>query len=189
VRHFEGGMSVVLAAPEGSERFRAAKLHVWKKHETLIDDNVIANVFESQKRRLNALFARFVETEGQLDFVRRDEARLEREKSELLRSGLVQHETISAYSHRVTELEASIHALNDVVIEYTQQVLANERLARENEDVGAINQQLRGELDRVGSESKLLRVEIQRLNGLLEMIYRSRTWKVHTMVEKLRGRG
>lgn len=189
VRHFEGGTSVVLAAPEGSDRFRAAKLQVWKKHAALIDDHVIANVFESQKQKTNALFSQFVETQGQLDFVRRDSARLEREKAQLLHNGMEQHEAISAYSHRVRELEASLEALNDIMIEYTQQVIGNERLARENDEVRASHQQAHAEIERLHGESGLLRVEIQRLNGLLEMIYGSRTWKMHTLVEKLRGRG
>ncbi len=189
VRHFEGGTSVVLAAPEGSDRFRAAKLRVWKKHEALIDDNVVANVFESQKQKANALFSQFVETQGQLDFVRRDSARLEREKAQLLHSGMEQHETISAYSHRVRELEASLEALNDIMIEYTQQVIGSERLARENDEIRTAYQQAHAEIERLHSDSGLLRVEIQRLNGLLEMIYSSRTWKTHTLLEKLRGRG
>jgi LmbE family N-acetylglucosaminyl deacetylase/glycosyltransferase involved in cell wall biosynthesis len=182
VRHFEGGSSVVLAAPEGSERFRAAKLQLWKKHEALIDDNVIADAFEAQKQRLGTWFSQFVEALGRLDFALRDAARLEREKKVLLQSGLQQQETINAYSHRVTQLEASLDALNDLIIEYTQQVLGSERLARENDEIRATGQQTHAELERT-------RVEIQRLNGLLEMIYGSRTWKIHTLLEKLRGRG
>lgn len=180
VRHFEGGTSVVLAAPEGSERFRAAKLQVWKKHEALIDDNVIANVFERQKHKLGSLYTQLVETKGVADHASGDIERLEREKIDLLRRGGEQNEQLIAYSHRVRELEASIAALDDVVIEYTQHVLENDRLKRENDDIRGTNAQSHAELER-------LRVEIDRLNGLLGMIYRSRTWKVHTMLEKLRG--
>jgi len=189
VRHFEGGTSVVLAAPEGSERFRAAKLQVWKKHDALIGSNVIANAFESQKHRLGALFSDLVEARGQIDFAHRDSARMEREKNELLQSRMEQHETISAYSHRVQALEASLATLNNILDQYTQQVVANERLARENAESRAANQRSSDEIERLHGDKALLRVEIQRLNGLLEMIYRSRTWKVHTLLEKLRGRG
>jgi LmbE family N-acetylglucosaminyl deacetylase/glycosyltransferase involved in cell wall biosynthesis len=196
VRHFEGGTSVVLAAPEGSERFRAAKLQVWKKHEALLGNNTIANAFESQKRKLGAMFSQLVETEGRADLARHDSARLEREKNELLQSRMEQHETISAYSHRVQELEASVATLNNILAEYTQQVLANERLAIKNDEIRAANQQagdeiehLRGDNALLRGDNTLLRVEIQRLNGLLEMIYRSHTWKAHTLLEKLRGRG
>jgi chromosome segregation ATPase len=182
VRHFEGGTSVVLAAPEGSARFRAAKLQVWNKHAALIDNDLIANVFERQKHELGSLYSQTVETKGQLDDALRNVARLEREKSDLLRRGGEQHEQLIAYSHKVRELEASLAALDDVVIEYTQQVIEHERLARENHEIRATNEHSHFELER-------LRVEIGRLNGLLEMIYRSRTWKLHKAVEKLRGRG
>ena len=45
VRHFEGAGSIVLTSPEGSERFRQAKLQVWKKHASLISNETFANVF------------------------------------------------------------------------------------------------------------------------------------------------
>ncbi|HKR65279.1 MAG TPA: PIG-L family deacetylase [Thermoanaerobaculia bacterium] len=182
VRHFEGGTSVLLAAPEGSEQFRAAKLQAWKKHESLLGNDVIANAFERQKRELGSTYSNLVEAMGRNDAMELDAARLEREKNELLQRGLEQHEKISAYSHRVTELEAGLRALDDLVIEYTQQVTAVERLSRENEQLRGTNHQSHVELER-------LRVEIARLNGLLDMIYRSRTWQMHTMIEKLRGRG
>ena len=31
--------------------------------------------------------------------------------------------------------------------------------------------------------------EITRLQGLLDTIYRSRTWKLHSIVERMKGRG
>ena len=37
--------------------------------------------------------------------------------------------------------------------------------------------------------SAALYAEIARLQGLLDLIYNSRTWKLHTMVEKMKGRG
>jgi hypothetical protein len=57
-----------------------------------------------------------------------------------------------------------------------------ERLTRETVDLRAVNADAARALEQ-------MRVEISRLNGLLEMIYRSKTWKVHTTLEKLRGRG
>jgi LmbE family N-acetylglucosaminyl deacetylase/glycosyltransferase involved in cell wall biosynthesis len=182
VRHFEGGTSVVLAAPEGSARFRAAKLQVWNKHAALIDDDLIANVFERQKHALGSLYSQDVGTKGQLDDALRNITRLEREKSDLIRRGAEQHEQLIAYSHKVRELETSLAALDDVLIEYTQKVIEADRLAHENHEIRMANEHSHAELER-------LHVEIGRLNGLLEMIYRSRTWKLHKAVEKLRGRG
>jgi glycosyltransferase involved in cell wall biosynthesis len=181
VRHFEQGSSIVLAAPEGSDRFRAAKLQVWQKHAALLGNDVFANVFERQKQRMGALFSDLVTTKGQIDGAQIENARLDREKHELIRQGADTNNLINGYALRVRELEGSLSALNDLVIDYTEKVMECERVVRENDALRATNHASHVELER-------LRVEIQRLNGLLDMIYSSRTWKLHTMLERLRGR-
>jgi LmbE family N-acetylglucosaminyl deacetylase/glycosyltransferase involved in cell wall biosynthesis len=182
VRHFEGGSSVVLAAPEGSERFRAAKLQVWHKHASLLSQDVIADAFERQKRRGSALYSDIVEAKGDADAARREIARGTRESIEA-------SNTINGYALRVRELEGALHAaqaavaaVQALVPQLEERALMIERLTRENAQLQAAN----GDGARTAEG---LRVEIDRLNGLLEMIYRSRTWKLHTLAEKMRGRG
>jgi LmbE family N-acetylglucosaminyl deacetylase/glycosyltransferase involved in cell wall biosynthesis len=175
IRHFEGGSSVVLAAPEGSAKYRDAKLQVWRKHAALLGQNVFANVFERQKKRLNALYSEVVEAKGAAGDAKKNASRSLRESIEL-------QNTINGYMLSVRELEGSLRALDNVVPELMQKTAELERLTREREDLRAANASAAAEAER-------LRVEIGRLNGLLEMIYRSRTWKLHTMVEKARGRG
>jgi hypothetical protein len=190
VRHFEGGSSVVLAAPEGSPRFRAAKLQVWRKHTALIDNDVIANVFERQKRRGGALYSDLIEAKGQADAAQIEIARATRD-------GIETMTTINGYALRVRELEGALAAaqsasaaaahvslieMQDLVTRLDAKTIAIEHLNRENSDLRAANTEAARAVEQ-------LRVEIARLNGLLEMIYRSKTWKVHTTIEKLRGRG
>lgn len=190
VRHFEGGSSVVLAAPEGSPPFRAAKLQVWRKHSALIDNDVIANVFERQKRRGGALYSDLIEAKGQADAAQIEIARATRD-------GIETMNTINGYALRVRELEgalaaaqsasaaaahASLIEMQDLVTRLDAKTIAIEHLSRENSDLRAANTDAARAVEQ-------LRVEIARLNGLLEMIYRSKTWKVHTTIEKLRGRG
>lgn len=189
IRHFEGGTSIVLAAPEGSDQFRAAKLQVWEKHGTLTNAQVIANVFEKQKRGASETYSLLIESKGQANHLQRDLARLEREKADILRQAGELHETLNGYVHRVSNLEGSLQALNDLVIDYTEKVIENERLQRELEALDATNRRSQAELDESRGEIQRLYVEIQRLNGLLDMIYRSRTWKLHVLMEKVRGRG
>src|SRR5262249_19663877 len=43
IRHIEGAGSITMESPEGTPRFRQAKLQVWKKHAALIDENVFAD--------------------------------------------------------------------------------------------------------------------------------------------------
>jgi glycosyltransferase involved in cell wall biosynthesis len=174
IRHFEGGSSVVLAAPEGSERFRDAKLQVWRKHAALLGPEIFATVFGRQKQRMNALYGELVEAKGQADDARREITRS-------LRESIESQNTINGYMLRVRELEGSLEALQALVPTLTEKTIEVERRTRQNEELSASNALTSAELERT-------RVEIARLNGLLEMIYRSRTWKLHTVLEKARGR-
>ncbi|MEO8382903.1 MAG: PIG-L family deacetylase [Acidobacteriota bacterium] len=196
IRHFEGGSSVVLAAPEGSERYRAAKLSVWKKHAGRIGNTVFANVLERQKKRAGALQSEWVESRGELDHAHRDIQRLTREKDALIAQAAAGQDTLNGYALRHRELEGAVAAMSGIVGDYEQKTLQVERLTRELERAGerfAELQRLHGEatgaFHHATGEIDLLRVEIARLNGLLNMIYGSKTWKVHTTLEKIRGRG
>ncbi len=183
VRHFEGGSSVVLAAPEGSPRFREAKLQVWRKHAALIDNNVIADVLERQKKRGGALHSDVIEAKGRADAAQIEIARATRESIESMN-------LINGYSLRARELEGALQAahaaahveIQDLVSRIDAKTVQIEHLTRENQDLRASNTDAARALDQ-------LRAEVDRLNGLLGMIYRSKTWKVHTTIEKLRGRG
>lgn len=180
VRHFEGGTSVILAAPEGSEEFRAAKLRVWEKHG--VDPAVFARVYEREKRRTATTYADAVRIRGEADDARRDIARLEREKTEVIAQNAERQDTINGYAMQVRELEGAMKALAAIAGDYETKIVQLERFTRENELLRATNANTSEELQRA-------RVEIERLGGLLDMIYSSRTWKMHTMLEKIRGRG
>lgn len=187
IRHFEGGTSVVLAAPEGSEEFRAAKLRIWEKHG--VDAATFVRAYEKQKRRMQTVYAEAVEIRGEADDVRRDRSRVEREKAQVIAQNAEAHDTINGYALRVRELEGAVHALSAIAADYENKTLQLERLTRELEARVAENDQIRAVTVATHDELQRARVEIQRLSGLLDMIYRSRTWKLHTMVEKIRGRG
>ena len=189
VRHIEGGTSVILSAPEGSERFREAKLRVWQKHADRIGNEVIANVFERQKQRAQQLYANIIETKGQVDTAAQDIDRLEREKAQLIAQASEAHHTLNGCMLRISELEGGMKALTDIAEDYEKKTLELERAYREIDRQRAEYEHLHG-LHREGHEAlERTRVEVGRLNGLLDMIYRSRTWKLHAMMEKLRGRG
>ncbi|HEX8408079.1 MAG TPA: PIG-L family deacetylase [Thermoanaerobaculia bacterium] len=187
VRHFEGGTSVVLAAPEGSEEFRAAKLRVWAKHG--VDAAAFAKAYERQKRRMTALHSGAVEAKGEADVIRRDVDRLTREKAEVLAQGAKAQDTINGYVLRTRELEGAVQALQASISDYQNKTLQLDEVRRDVERARTENAQLRKVNADAAAELERLRVEIGRLNGLLEMIYRSKTWKLHTTLEKIRGRG
>jgi LmbE family N-acetylglucosaminyl deacetylase/glycosyltransferase involved in cell wall biosynthesis len=187
IRHFEGGTSVILSAPEGSDEFRAAKLRIWEKHD--VDPPVFARVFEKQKRRIGEVYSDAITVRGEMDALRHDIDRLTREvlrlqgeKDQVLAQNAESQNTINAYALRQRELEATAHSLSAIASDYHNKTLQADRLTRENGELRAANSAVNDELERA-------RVEIQRLNGLLEMIYRSKTWKLHTTLERIRGRG
>ncbi len=62
------------------------------------------------------------------------------------------------------------------------------RLVRRVEEVKEQLVVLEEERDRLATARGEFEVEVARLNGLLETIYRSRTWKLHEFIESLRGR-
>ena len=111
IRHFEGGGSIVLASPEGSKRFRDAKLQVWKKHAALISNETFANVFERRKQRATILESSVVEEKGRRAFIENENARLEREKGQLIAEIQALHNAVNERTMYIKELEGAIAVL------------------------------------------------------------------------------
>ena len=175
VRHFQSGDSIVLAAPEGTARFRDAKLAVWRKHAELLTNDVFANVFEGQKRALNSIAATLVEEKGLSSLLRGDLDRLSREKNDLLRQIGELHASVNEKLMYIAELQGSLKASQE------QAAAQAAEHARESND-------LRNALNATGATLHGTQAEVERLQGLLDMIFRSKTWKLHTFVERLKGR-
>jgi LmbE family N-acetylglucosaminyl deacetylase len=182
VRHFETGDSILLASPEGSDAFMKAKLQVWDKHEALLTREVIASAFTAQKKRIQELHSRSVEDSGRRSFVESELARLERDKQDLIAQIGALHETVGQHHVNAAELNGAIGVLR-------------EDLATSNARVDELTKRLREIETRSEQDGAALRtalttaqVEQARLQGLLDMIFASRTWKLHSTLEKLRGR-
>ena len=186
VRHFAGGDSIVLATPEGSSRFREAKLKIWSKHAALVDSDLFANVFERQKQRTNQLYSQVVETKGQVDALRIAETRLERDKLDLITQIQEQYEAGNRQIVRIRELESAVQVMTDTCTQLEEIVERSIALTRENDE---LRREQASANAAASAALQAARVEIDRLTGLLNMIFTSRTWKLHTLVERLRGRG
>src|ERR1041385_7183738 len=63
IRQIEGAGSITMSAPAGSQRFRDAKLQIWRKHAALLGLDTIATVFEREKQGTIAI-------ENELEHVR-----------------------------------------------------------------------------------------------------------------------
>ena len=186
IRHIEGAGSITLESPEGSERFREAKLQVWRKHAALIDNNTIANVLEAQKRRITTLRHEAVDVRGERNHVWNDVTRLEREKGQLIAEIQVLHQRVNQALMRAEHLEGANaeirNALAEADADRHEKGVRMKDLQAAFDDLSAAF----GESERTGAA---LHAEVARLQSLLDMIYRSRTWKLHTIVEKMKGRG
>ncbi len=82
---------------------------------------------------------------------------------------------------RISALEGVEAALRRSETENEQKAV---QLARAQEE----NRELRGAFDETQTTVQSLYAEVRRLQSLLDMIYASRTWKLHTIVEKVKGR-
>lgn len=190
IRHIEGAGSITMEHAEGSKTFRDAKRQVWRKHAELLTYDVIADAFERQKHRLDATFSDVVEGRGRAHHLTIDLSRLEREKAELL--GTMQSTHAEATS-AVEQLNGIKRALEAELMNRDDDIhtLVGDIVSLRGE-LALLQQHAEGlqrELDVQRNTSSTAYAEIARLNGLLDMIYKSQTWKLHTVMEKLRGKG
>jgi LmbE family N-acetylglucosaminyl deacetylase/glycosyltransferase involved in cell wall biosynthesis len=178
IRHIEGAGSITLESPEGSARFRQAKLQIWRKHADLIDENVIADVLEKQKRRLVAIHNDAVEAKGLQNHLEIDIARLQREKTSLTSE-------IQALHYRVNEALMRISHLEGANAEIRNALAAAEA---DRHEKGVRLKDLQSAHAESQTTNAALFAEVARLQELLDTIFKSRTWKLHEIVERMKGR-
>lgn len=176
IRHFEGSSSLILDA--NREKFRAAKFQVWKKHRGLLTDEALAAAIDVQKERIStASRIRFEET-GRASHLEKDVARLERDKRALMSrigqdAGTI--ETLRADLLRLSQekegVERALGAAVASIEHLTPTVASLESVVAER------NQTLDAYIR-----------EVARLNALLDTIYGSRTWKLHALLDRARGK-
>jgi LmbE family N-acetylglucosaminyl deacetylase/GT2 family glycosyltransferase len=195
IRHVEGAGSITLDNPEGSDRFRSAKLQVWHKHRALLTEEVFANAFEKQKRRSVTLTGDAVEARGARAATEQSVARMQREVARMEREVAREEQDKATL---IAEIQAVNERLNAAMMRIATLEGANEELRgardsamRECNDllvrIGALGD-ARAAFEESQRTTNTLWNEITRLQGLLDTIYRSRTWKLHNAVERLKGR-
>jgi len=161
IRHIEGAGSITLESPEGTKRFRDAKLQIWRKHSDRINDDVIANVVERTKRRLLSIQGDLVELSGLRHRHEVEIARMQRE--------------LEAADRRRSHLEGANAEIRGAL------AAADAERYRLRE--------LQPALEESEQTNAALFAEVGRLQTLLDTIFKSRTWKLHNIVDRLRGNG
>jgi len=182
IRHIKGGGSIVMENPEGSPKFRDARLQVWRKHAALMGENLFANVFEREKRRAVALEGDAVEARGGRSRIEQEVARLERDKQSLIAQIGALSERINETMMRISHLEGANAEIRGSLEGATRErYAATTRLAEIEPALLEIV-----ELRRTNGA---LYAEVARMQNMLDAIFKSRTWKLHAIVERAKGRG
>jgi LmbE family N-acetylglucosaminyl deacetylase len=179
IRHIKGGGSIVLQNPEGSPKFREARLQVWRKHASFMGENLFANVFEREKRRGVALEGDLVEARGARSRIEQEVARLERDKESLIAQIGVLSERINETMMRISHLEGANAEIRGAL----------DGANRERYEATSRLSEVEPALVELQRTNGALHAEVARMQNLLDAIFKSRTWKLHTIVERVKGRG
>jgi chromosome segregation ATPase len=159
-----------------------AKLQLWRKHAALMGENVFANVFEREKRRTVAIEGELVEARGARGRVEQDLARLERDKQLLINQIAALSERINETMMRISHLEGANAEIRGALDGANRERYAAIARCAEIEPALAA-------LAEAQRTNGALHAEVARLQTLLDTIFQSRTWKLHTIVERVKGRG
>ena len=145
----------------------------------LAGENVFANVFEREKRRTVALEGDLVEARGARNRIEQEVARLERDKQSLIAQ-------IGALSERINEAMMRISHLEGANAEIRG---ALDGANRERYAATTRLSEVEPALVELQRTNGALHAEVARMQNLLDAIFKSRTWKLHTIVERVKGRG
>ncbi|MEA2341880.1 MAG: hypothetical protein QOF63_49 [Thermoanaerobaculia bacterium] len=179
IRHIKGGGSIVMENPEGSPKFRDARLQVWRKHAALMGENLFANVFEREKRRTVMLEGDLVEARGGRSRIEQEVARLERDKQSLIAQIGALSERINETMMRISHLEGANAEIRGALDGANRERYAATTRLTEVEPALVELQRTNG----------ALHAEVARMQNVLDAIFQSRTWKLHTIIERVKGRG
>lgn len=190
VRHFRDSGSAVLDATGKTAAFHAAKARVWSRHPEALDPTSIAAYVERVKERTSRLHSETVELRGLNAHHQLDIRRLERERrffeSELLRVTA----ELSSIASRFHQEQAVSAALRTEIDAFRNQAIAlAESSARSAQLAAGEKAGLEHSIRQKDESIDILYGEIARLNGILQTIYGSRTWKLHQLAERMKRKG
>jgi LmbE family N-acetylglucosaminyl deacetylase/glycosyltransferase involved in cell wall biosynthesis len=186
IRHIKGAGSIVMENPEGSPKFRDARLQVWRKHASRMGENLFANVFEREKRRRVAMEGDLAEARGARSRIEQEVARLERDKQSLIAQIGALSERINETMMRTSHLEGANAEIRGALDGANHDRYA--AIARMNEFETAFDDS-QSALIEAQRTNGALHAEVARMQNLLDAIFKSRTWKLHTIIERVKGRG
>ncbi len=173
----------------GQAAFQKARAEIYRRYANRRTEEGVARVLD----RLRAQIAFWSERDG----VSQRELLYQRESHRRLDAALARvGERLGKAEQRVDALEAERTAAREQLEREKAQWAARVgELETEKGRLLAENELAHGRVAELFESNEAYRVnmdeahaEIQRLNGILSNIYRSRTWRLHLVLERLRGR-
>jgi LmbE family N-acetylglucosaminyl deacetylase/glycosyltransferase involved in cell wall biosynthesis len=173
-RVFEATAGDPLHVTAGGEAFQKARQKIYERYADRRTTEGLGRVID----RMRAQIARLAER----DFIAQGELRYQRESHRVLN---ITREKAEAELVRLRETEA---AANEARSRMAFLEAERSQLLAENELVHARVGELFSSNEKYSRELFETRTEIDRLSSILQQIYGSRTWRLHLLLDRIRGR-
>ena len=158
-RAFEDGKE-----PAGGGEFQAARRKIYERYASRRTDEAIARVFDRMRRQVAFWYERDFQSQGELVYQRESHKRL--------------HSDAEAEKQHARDLRNLIAYLDT---ERARLLAENELVHARLADLFAVNERYDRELAKTYAE-------IEKRGAILDQIYRSKTWKLHLFLDRIRGR-
>ncbi len=181
-RVFEGSDADPLHVPAGEAAFQRARSEIYSRYAGRRTEEGLARAFDRLRAQIAFSNERDGASQGELRYQRESHRRLNAMLARTERGAARLGAELSAERQRGEELERQL------ALEVGPLKAERERLLAENELVHGRVAELFASNEEYHRQIAQAQAEVRRLDGILSQIYRSRTWKLHLLLERLRGR-
>jgi LmbE family N-acetylglucosaminyl deacetylase/glycosyltransferase involved in cell wall biosynthesis len=161
-------------AVAGSASFQRARREIYRRYASRRTEEGLSRALDRMRAQIAFWYERDTVAQGELRYQRESHRRL----AEALARAEARTSSTAALEARLAESELRIAQLQT---DRTRIVAENELVHDRLAELFAQNEQY--DLQIAGAYG-----EIDRLNGILNQIYGSRTWKMHLLLDRVRGR-
>jgi LmbE family N-acetylglucosaminyl deacetylase/glycosyltransferase involved in cell wall biosynthesis len=174
-RVFEGGDADPAHTAAGSVSFQRARREIYERYASRRTEEGLARVLDRMRAQIAFWYERDTISQGELRYQRESHQRLA--------------DAVAAAEARVAAAAAEQMRLAEAELRVIQLQTERTRLLAENELVHDRLAELYAKNEEYDRQLAETYGEIDRLNAILSQIYGSRTWKLHLLLDRLRGRG
>jgi LmbE family N-acetylglucosaminyl deacetylase len=177
-RVFDGSDGDPSHVPAGQAAFQRARAEIYARYASRRTEEGLARAFD----RLRAQIAFCSERDG----ISQGELRYQRESHRRLDAMLAR--TAKGLGTAEEQAEELVRKSAELGVRLRELETERRELLSENELVHARVAELFASNEEYHRRIGEIHAEVERLEGILSQIYRSRTWKLHLLLERMRGR-